>query len=224
MCQPFSEAVASIEAMERRATRRSCGLQAEWRQVVLMVFDRHLHLPMISTETTPQKIVVTGMSFYVLVVAAFTFALHGTVYAEPATIMTVRGPISASELGLTLSHEHIMSIFGAEPTPTPSYDESAVLPTVVPTLNTLRELGLRAVVDGTAQYFGREPLLLRKIAEASDVHLITNTGYYGAAKGRYLPPDLDVLTAEQVSERWIAEWKNGIGDTGIRPGFIKLGV
>ncbi|HLO60840.1 MAG TPA: hypothetical protein VK179_18965 [Bacteroidales bacterium] len=31
-------------------------------------------------------------------------------------------------------------------------------------------------------------------------------------------------TAEQLSERWTKEWNEGIKGTGIRPGFIKIGV
>lgn len=31
-------------------------------------------------------------------------------------------------------------------------------------------------------------------------------------------------TAEQLAQRWIAEWKHGIDGTGVRPGFIKIGV
>jgi len=56
------------------------------------------------------------------------------------------------------------------------------------------------------------------------MHLLTNTGYYGAAKDKYLPAYAWDESADQLAARWVREWENGIGNTGIRPGFIKIGV
>jgi phosphotriesterase-related protein len=33
-----------------------------------------------------------------------------------------------------------------------------------------------------------------------------------------------VETADQLAARWLAEWRDGIDGTGIRPGFIKIGL
>lgn len=139
-------------------------------------------------------------------------------------VMTVTGPVDVSRLGLVLSHEHIMSTFGAEPAATPGYDKVAVLGAVEPALRALHAAGVGTVVEATAAYFGRDVHLLRLIAERTGLQVVTNTGYYGAANGRYLPPELLSLTATEVAARWIAEWRDGIAGSGIRPGFIKLGV
>jgi len=32
------------------------------------------------------------------------------------------------------------------------------------------------------------------------------------------------LTADQLADRWVREWENGIEDTGVKPGFIKIGI
>jgi phosphotriesterase-related protein len=53
---------------------------------------------------------------------------------------------------------------------------------------------------------------------------LTNTGYYGAVQGKFLPPHAHTDTADLLAERWLREWREGIEDTGIRPGFIKTGV
>jgi phosphotriesterase-related protein len=65
---------------------------------------------------------------------------------------------------------------------------------------------------------------LRRLADASGLAIVTNTGYYGAAGDKFLPEHAFTETATQLAERWIAEWRDGIEGTGIRPGFIKIGV
>jgi phosphotriesterase-related protein len=39
-----------------------------------------------------------------------------------------------------------------------------------------------------------------------------------------LPPHAYTETAEQIAARWIAEFRNGIEGTGIKPGFLKTSV
>jgi phosphotriesterase-related protein len=66
--------------------------------------------------------------------------------------------------------------------------------------------------------------LLKRISEASGLNILTNTGYYAAANDRYVPRHAYQESAERLAGRWIDEWKHGIGETGIRPGFLKTGV
>jgi phosphotriesterase-related protein len=68
------------------------------------------------------------------------------------------------------------------------------------------------------------PELLVRLTTESGVRLITNTGLYGAAGNKYLPAFARDETADQLAARWLAEWKDGIEGTGVRPGFIKIGV
>ena len=140
-------------------------------------------------------------------------------------VMTVRGPISPTELGVTLPHEHLASTVGSEITPGADHDYGEGLGAVVlPHLRRLRELGVRTVVDAGPAYIGRAPESLRQLSLASGLHLITTTGYYGAAGDRYVPAHARVESPERLAERWVAEWEGGIGQTGIRPGLIKIGV
>jgi predicted metal-dependent phosphotriesterase family hydrolase len=139
-------------------------------------------------------------------------------------IMTVTGSIRPNQLGMTLPHEHLFSKFGADPEEPPVYDRARLLDTVVPYVLSLKQLGCQAIVDGTAAWFGRDPLLLREISTKTGVRIVTNTGIYGAANDRYVPKFVYDESAEAIAQRWIAEWRDGIGETRIRPGFIKLGV
>jgi phosphotriesterase-related protein len=56
------------------------------------------------------------------------------------------------------------------------------------------------------------------------LHIITNTGYYGGANDKFVPKHAYVETAGQLADRWNREWENGIEDTGVKPGVMKIGV
>jgi phosphotriesterase-related protein len=143
----------------------------------------------------------------------------------PGRIETVRGPIAAAELGVTLVHEHVLVDFvGADRVSRSRYDADEVFRTVLPRLAELAQRGCRTLVECTPAWLGRDPLLLRRLSEASGLHLVTNTGYYGAAGDRYLPPHAFGESARELAQRWTAEARGGIEGTGIRPGFLKIGV
>ena len=140
--------------------------------------------------------------------------------------MTVRGPIPASEMGMTLTHEHLLANFQpyAEWARDPlTYDLDEVVEVVLPHLKQLYDLGCRTFVDATAAFLGRDPALIRRCSEESGLHMLTVTGNYAAFENQFLPPYVYTDTPEALAQRWIDEWNNGIDGTGIRPGFIKLG-
>ena len=142
-----------------------------------------------------------------------------------AKIATVRGPVSPEDLGITLMHEHVMVDFiGADRASSDRYSVDEVVEVVLPYLKQIRGLGCRSLVECTPAYLGRDPGLLRKLSEASGLHLLTNTGYYGAAGGKYVPQHAFQGSAESLSRLWIDEFRNGIRGTGIKPAFMKIGV
>ena len=143
--------------------------------------------------------------------------------SEP--IHTVTGPIPPGKLGVTLMHEHVLVDFiGADRVSADRYDPDHAFTAVLPHLEQARRLGCQAVVECTPVYLGRNPALLKRLSEASGVRLLTNTGYYGAAKDRYLPRHAFVESPEQLAARWIREFEDGIEGTSIRPAFMKIGV
>ena len=139
--------------------------------------------------------------------------------------MTVLGPIPPGELGVTLSHEHsVVDFIGAEKAHSPRYDPDAAFEAILPHLKNLKHLGVRSFIECTPAYIGRNVELLDRLSRASGLHILTNTGYYGAAGNKFLPRHAYTETADELANRWIAESTKGIGGSGIRPGFIKLGV
>jgi phosphotriesterase-related protein len=122
-------------------------------------------------------------------------------------------------------HEHVLVDFIDAGQVTPSrYDADAVFKQVLPHLLQVKALGGRTLVECTPAYLGRDPRLLRRLAEASGLHILSNTGYYGANQDKHLPPHAFTESADEIAARWIREWDRGIDDTGIKPAFMKIGV
>ncbi len=138
------------------------------------------------------------------------------------TIMTVLGPIPASQMGFTLSHEHIMADFiGAEKYSRSRYNAQEVMQTALPFIKEIQAKGVSTFVDCTPAYLGRDAALLKKLAETTGMQFLTTTGYYGAVNEKFVPAHAYKETAQQLAQRWIAEWKNGIEGTAVKPGLIK---
>ncbi len=135
------------------------------------------------------------------------------------------GPIAADALGVTLAHEHVLVDFiGADRVSPSRYDRDAAFARALPHLERIYSLGCRTLVECTPAYLGRDPELLRRLSRASKLHILTNTGYYGAANDKFLPPHAFTEDADQLAARWIREARDGIDGTGIMPAFMKIGV
>jgi phosphotriesterase-related protein len=145
--------------------------------------------------------------------------------AMESRIMTVRGPIAPSRLGRTLMHEHVMVDFiGADKIAPRRYDPEEVFQTALPRLEELKSLGCDTLVECTPNYIGRDPALLRRLSVATGLNILTNTGLYGAADDKYVPRFAFDESADQLAERWVRECEDGIPPSGIKPGFMKIGV
>ncbi len=144
---------------------------------------------------------------------------------DTGRILTVRGPVEPSALGTTLVHEHVLVDFiGADRVSPDRYDADEVFRAALPHLVALRERGCQTLFEATPAYLGRDPLLLRRLSEASGLHLVTNTGYYGAAQDKHVPAHAYRESARRLADRWTREFRRGVDGTGVRPGFLKIGV
>ena len=140
-------------------------------------------------------------------------------------IITVKGPVSVSEMGTTLIHEHIMVDFiGAEETGYHRWNKQEVVDRALPILDEAIKRGVKTLFECTPAYIGRDPLILKELYEKTGMHIITNTGYYGARNNKFIPEHAFRDTPEELARIWIDEFKNGIEETGVYPGFIKIAV
>ena len=118
----------------------------------------------------------------------------------------------------------MVDFIGAAETGSHRYRADDVVAKVLPYLQALKKAGCATFIDCTPVYIGRDVTILKRLAQASGLNIITNTGYYGAAKEKYLPAHAYTETAEQLAARWVNEFRKGIDGTGIYPGLIKTGV
>lgn len=152
---------------------------------------------------------------------------HNLATTKAPFVMTVKGPIRAQDMGFTLTHEHLFANLN-------SYQDQMkfrldvnldeVVEVTLPYLLRIRELGCATLIDCTATHLGRNPVLLKRLSDASGINILTVTGNYLSADGRFMPPYVVQENTEQLAARWLKEWTDGIDGTGIRPAFIKLGM
>lgn len=142
-----------------------------------------------------------------------------------SVIVTINGPVKAGQLGKTLIHEHFLVDFiGADKITYERWNRQEVLKTVLPYLEELKQHDIKTIFDCTPAYLGRDVILLKLLADKTGLNIVTNTGYYGAVDNKYLPGHAFAESAEKLAKCWIHEFEKGIEGTGVRPGFIKIGV
>ena len=122
-------------------------------------------------------------------------------------------------------HEHVLVDFiGADQASPSRYDADQAFKVILPYLIKAKNDGCQTLVECTPAYLGRDIRLLRRLSEASGVNILTNTGYYGAAKDKHLPPQAFAESADQLAARWRMEYERGIEGTSIKPALMKIGV
>jgi phosphotriesterase-related protein len=141
-------------------------------------------------------------------------------------INSVCGPLSVDALGRTLMHEHTTILWpGAEqdyrrPAPAASLD------TLTARLTRAKAAGISTIVDAAPGDLGRNVAIAREAALRSGVNIVCVTGQYSyyrmpwydsAAVARAHPTSADDLAAN-----FVHEIEQGIGDSGIRAGLIKV--
>jgi len=152
--------------------------------------------------------------------------VHGcSTTPKKALIQDVNGSHQLISDQIWLSHEHVMVDFiGADSIQPDSWNHEKIIKEILPYFEELKKNNINYFVDATPDYLGRDVLLLQKISDTTGIRIITNTGLYGARNNKFIPNFAYEKTAEELAEMWIDEYKNGIDDTSIRPGFIKIGI
>ncbi len=80
-----------------------------------------------------------------------------------------------------------------------------------------KHAGGQTFVDPTNRGLARDPLALARVARATGLNIIMGSGYYVAAAH---PPDMDTRTVDDVTREIVTDLVVGVGDTGVRAGFI----
>jgi phosphotriesterase-related protein len=143
------------------------------------------------------------------------------------TIRTVTGTCAPEGLGLTLVHEHLMVGW-------PGWEAEAPLDRAtrrehaarcVDQLAELYDLGVRTLIDPCPIDLGRDVVFMSEVAQRSRVQIVCATGLYkedmGASayfkfRGQFGDP------LAEMTDVFVRELDQGIGDSGVRAGVIKV--
>jgi phosphotriesterase-related protein len=146
---------------------------------------------------------------------------------EHNSFVSVLGTTPVAQMGFTLTHEHILADlrdYSEQKHHPPALNLNAVVEVIMPHLLEIKKLGVRTIVDCTAPGLGRNPQLLKMLAAASGLNIITTTGAYLSAELKFKPDYFDALSADDLAAKWINEARTGIDNTGVKPGMIKIAV
>ncbi|MDO4428831.1 MAG: hypothetical protein Q4B91_04950 [Atopobiaceae bacterium] len=130
-------------------------------------------------------------------------------------IQTVLGPIKASELGVTMAHEHLSVDLGSVRGDTDSVFTASEL--VFSEMERLRASGVASVVEVSCIDMGRDVRALQEISRRSGLNIICSTGFY---LEKYHPAWLADSPVSRIEEVLEGEFVNGIDGTDVRPGVI----
>ncbi len=144
-----------------------------------------------------------------------------------ANVNTVLGPVSADDLGMTLMHEHIVGGFPGWDCDAlaVAYDRERIADVCAPLLQEAKSYGLRTMVDASPIDLGRDVELQKMVASRSGVNIITATGLYKEDLGaagylKFRSQMFDI--AGEVYDTMMKEITQGIGDSGVKAGVIKV--
>ncbi len=143
------------------------------------------------------------------------------------TLQTVTGAIRPDDLGRTLMHEHLLVAYpGSEAdTVNPGPDAAERFARCVDRIEELKSLGFTSMLDPCPSDLGRDVELMAKVAQATDFQIICATGLYKQSEGSY--PYWHMRgnfgsTVGAMTEIFIRDIVDGIGETGVRAGIIKV--
>ena len=139
-----------------------------------------------------------------------------------AHINTVGGKLPISAIGRTLMHEHVMvGVPGWYlDNRRPRFVRAEALARTAEAFAELRHHGVVTVVDPCPMDLGRDVEFSAEIAQRAGLNIVCATGVYTEAiSGAFA---LGVLDVNEVADIFMREIEDGIGDTGIRAGIVKI--
>jgi predicted metal-dependent phosphotriesterase family hydrolase len=134
-------------------------------------------------------------------------------------VQTVSGRVAAADLGFVLPHEHTGIQLWHIPNRWDYWELTPDDALIIPELTAYRAAGGGTLVDLTLPGVGRDPLRLRRYAEASGLHVVMGTGWYRTA---YYPVEalIDRRSVDDLADELVGEIEGGADGTDVRPGII----
>lgn len=160
-------------------------------------------------------------------------------------VQTVLGPIEPAELGITVTHEHLllditcytveaehatgrafrdapitMDMLGDLPSRFQYSLENMRLldeKTATEEVYRFRHAGGQSLVDTTSANISRDPLAFARISRATGLNVVMGSGYYVSVSH---PRDMADKTVDSIAAEIVRDITVGVKDTGIKSGVI----
>ncbi len=160
-------------------------------------------------------------------------------------VLTVLGPIEPDEMGITLTHEHLLIdldgyFVQSDEASVRFYEDVPVTMDILGAMGRLwfrnhanlrvlderlaieealrfRHAGGDSMVDTTSIGIARDPLALTRISRATGLNVVMGGSYYIPL---FHPPDMDDREEGEIEEEIVRDITIGVGDTGVRCGVI----
>ncbi len=130
-------------------------------------------------------------------------------------VVTVLGPVPADQLGVTLTHEHLILDLCRV-----TRDASQVLnevPLAIQELGYFGRAGGATVVEVTNRGLGRNPGALVEIARATGLNVVMGAGWY---REPFYDRSIYERTTNAIADEIVRDLMVGVDDTSIRAGII----
>ncbi|MCU1439331.1 MAG: aryldialkylphosphatase [Rhodoglobus sp.] len=129
--------------------------------------------------------------------------------------MTVLGEIDPSEMGNTLTHDHIVvDAWGLRQLYEVILDDEKV---ALAELQLFKAAGGGTICDPTNIGLKRDPAALARLSRASGVNIVMGAGWYREV---VYPPYIAERSTEELAQFLVDEITSGAEGTDVRPGFI----
>ncbi len=137
-------------------------------------------------------------------------------------INTVTGRARPEELGSTLVHEHLLIGYPGWQMDAlaPRFRRNDALSRGVDKLQELRSYGVATFLDPCPMDLGRDVEFMADVAQRSGMRIICTTGAYKQNEG--LTYTFGALPVEDITAIYVKELTEGIGESGIRAGLVKV--
>lgn len=146
-----------------------------------------------------------------------------------STVNTVRGPVPADTLGLTLMHEHVVNINAEVARDQPAHsiltDRDGLRRDVATELRRVAAAGVGTLVDLTVLGHGRDVEFVAEASAGIDLHIVVATGVYTfneVPKMFHYRPPTPEAPRDVLTDFFVRDIRDGIAGTGIRAGIIKV--
>ncbi|NGO70689.1 phosphotriesterase family protein [Streptomyces boncukensis] len=142
-----------------------------------------------------------------------------TLHTTGPRVRTTAGPLPCAAVrGPALAHEHLVLDLDLRGDGAAVLDAHRHGDQVTGELAELHaEFGLSLVVELSCRGMGRDPRALARIAERTGVAVVPATGWYYEP---FHPAGLDGASVEELTATLLAEARDGLDGTGIRPGVL----